>query len=317
MIATLVIVLIGLAMQFLFPGTTDSPFFLFVAACLILFGPTVGMPGRDKIREEDKGAMEINKWHTLSKDEQEDILQHIKYDTFGKLELSGLAKLFAALVSTPFVVIACIIGVFLTLDESYNLGALVFDIVCVPRAIFYMIYGCSPSDAKSGERAYHIGKKIDGISDVIRYEDSLRNCKANVQVQLTKKGESTDIRNAQVQIVPNTAIDNLLCAQISISENKVREDYFPYAYLVFVFKGPALAQKKAQQVRHKITDILHQDAPHFQLKAEVTDDNSVFVITKQLGACVYHTNIKDCEDLVAATDSIVRYFSKLDMSQYA
>lgn len=324
----LIIILIAVGIQFFTPVDEDLILWMPLAAGLLYFGPLFTARSSNRLRSEDKHAEVITKWHTLPDEELQSILTRITTERYGKINLPIPIKILSIFLRTPFVVIATIISIGIFFNDAPHLSALVFDIVCIPRALFFMVYGCSPADATKGFRAYQyeLDGKVTTIKSLLEYKSYQTDYQPQVQVELSKQGLTTDIRNIRCNLVPLKKMPSLLCAQFSITTNKVREDTFPYAYLVFVFKGQKLAsQKKSYNKnlpRHQrtsneikafyynIDQILENKAPNFSLEIKATDGNSIFVITKKRGSAEYHTNSVDCMHLAEATNDIFKYLSQ-------
>ncbi|MBR4985879.1 MAG: hypothetical protein IKY83_09080 [Proteobacteria bacterium] len=312
MVITLILLLIGICLQFLAP--LDGYFILILpAAALIIFFAPLAIPEFDRMPARDKRAKIITKWHSIPEKSRKSTFDRITSTKY-KLNLNPLERLFGILTDLPCVIIAAIISIIIFFIDCYHLSALIFDIICVPRAFFFIIYGCNPICRELEVDTYPLTSKIATMNFLLANKEKQTNYTADVQLELTKQGSITGIRDIRCNLIPKQDIPKLLCAQFSITENKVKERTYPYAYLVIVFKGLEFAH--CEPIRHQIAQILDRKANCFGLDIKEADGNSIFVITKYKD--VEYTTFKaDCEILVKATNSIFGYFLGTNLSKLA
>ncbi|MBR4985877.1 MAG: hypothetical protein IKY83_09070 [Proteobacteria bacterium] len=315
MIATLIIVLISIALQFFTPVDEDLILLMPLAALLLFFGPVVASPNKTRLSPDDKKAEVIKKWHTIPEEERKTALSRITSERFGKIALPPIIKILSIFIRVPFVIIAAIVSIGVFFNDAPHLSALIFDIICVPRALFFMIYGCDPADAGTGESAYpfEIREKVETVNYLTEFKGSQTDYQPQVQVELIKQGSTTDICDIRCNLVPKKDIPELLCSQFSITRNKVRDSSYSYAYLVFVFKGEELSFQHNNPVRNRIHQIVSIHAARFRLSVKKMDGNSVYVITKCNGV-EYHTDHDDCTALAVTANEIFKFLEKNNIS---
>ncbi|MBQ8035723.1 MAG: hypothetical protein IJ268_01900 [Proteobacteria bacterium] len=318
MIITLILVLLGIYFQFFCTTDPDILSILIpISAALIAFSPTLALPKRTRLKDDDKTGVFLNKWHTIPTEDIQNIFDRINSETFGKIELSKSGKLFSNFTGVISIIITVIICVILYMMDYYYACAIIFDIILIPRTLFYIIYGCSPEEAKDGTQAYNLSSKTETILHLLKDQENLHHYHPEVQLDLTKQGSATDIRDVRCNLVPQSEIPDFLCAQFSITQNQVNDSTFSYAYFVIVFKGEKMAQKKKKHAQNEISQILHEKAPNFSLEVNKSDGNSIFVMTKKRGSRPYHTDDNDCMRLSLAADEILGYLESDRFHRFA
>lgn len=82
---------------------------------------------------------------------------------------------------------------------------------------------------------------------------------------------------------------------VCISINNVMGVAYPYAYLVYVFKGEIHSQSLGEPLMQGIRDILASNNDYFSFSSQIQDGNSVYVITKsESTSYAYTTMVNDC-----------------------
>ena len=192
-------------------------------------------------------------------------------------------------------IICFFVALFFYSNEDPISAAIAIDVSFVPYALFLMKYGVAPGDAFNADSFKTNRVKIENLNAVSHILRS-SNVYSDVytvtgQLQL-EHGAHTRVIGAKCSLQYCKKYNDLLCAMISISMNKVQTNTFPYAYFVIVLKGP-----ENEGLTNDLHDILRETV--FSLEVKQDDGNSVYVMTKTSGYPTYFTRDDDIDVLLA------------------
>ncbi len=320
-ITLLIVVVVCVLLQFLTNFTLfDIHISFFAAAFLIFIPPFFSGSGANAIEDERSNGETCEKWRTVQLDECHDLFQRMKTERVNVVDLKWYDKIYAFFVSLGMLIFAAVISFFVLCSGDYILGSLILDIIAVPRALFIIIYDGTPHAVKHGKLATEgLDKKLKCVEDLIDscssfsegfvvQKISKSSMELQPQLKITKSGKCYSFSDIRLNVVPEDKIENLLCSMISISENSVRDVKYPYAYGVFVFKGTEMNADKSLSMA--INDILQSSSSQFVLEDKAEEGNSLYVILKRGGACEYHTNTFDCQELAIIMKKLCELFAK-------
>ena len=320
---------IGLILQFF----TWNAIAWVIGTLLIAFAP-YGQYGQKKQKPKKKSYKTLNerkndpnykeKWCTISAEQLETYIQSVQ--TCGKSS-SGFIEYFCgprSLSRIIWAVFAVLIGISMAGDENYQVAAIAFDSYFVLKLIANLFNGPETSDAISVPPNFTANS--EGATSIFKttHDESL----FQLQPQAFMRNDDGEIslRDIRFNIVSKNRIPGLLCAMVAMTVNSVRYSSYPYHYLVFVFKGTALAS--AADVERAIGNIAGNTAErdkidpddydaidafdaetHFSLDVKTDDGNSIFVILKSKKSYeAYTTTERDCHQLMNIATQTVRWF---------
>ncbi len=219
---------------------------------------------------------------------------------------------------------AIMVGIGLAGDENFQVAAIAFDSYFVLKLVANLYNG--PEAPSTIKPPLNFNANAEGATSIFKtvHDESV----FQLQPQAFMRNDDGDIslRDFRFNIVSKNRIPGLLCAMVAMTVNSVRYSSYPYHYLVFVFKGTALARDADVEraigsiaddraARSKIDpddlDALDEfDADtHFSLDVKTDDGNSIFVILKSKNSYeAYTTSENDCRMLMNIATKTVQWF---------
>ncbi|MBQ9395009.1 MAG: hypothetical protein IJU23_05770 [Proteobacteria bacterium] len=292
MIVTLVFILIGTLIQFVSPS--DITYYT-AFALIVIVPPIVAFTSDTKPAYTGET---IEKWHKLRPDETDSVLNEIKMPkAYNVLERNFLEKVFSFFCSIGMLILAILFSLGSALNEEFVTAAIFLDIIAIPRALHYVIYGKSPADLKAeGKTANPISEQLQAVDYLRSYDENptsigIDEQKFNFVTELKlSKSDTVTVTDIRLQVAMKKKYKNLLCSMVSISKNKVQSARFPYAYYVIVLKG-----NQPHTLAQELSSICQNSV--FRCEANMNDGNTVYVFTKKIGPLEYATNANDCASL--------------------
>ena len=321
--------IIGLILQFL----TSNEIAWVIGSLLIAFAP-YGQYGRKKPKKQKKSYKNLKerkddpnyseKWCNVSREQLEAYVQSV--NTCSKSG-SGFISYFCGSWSLSRIIwagLAIMVGIALVGDGAFQGAAIAFDSYFVLKLVANLYNGGNDlNDVKLPPKFNANAEGAESIFETAPNDDLFQ-----LQPQAFMRNDNDDIslRDIRFNIVSKNRIPGLLCSMVAMTVNNVRYSSYPYHYLVFVFKGTALAQDASIQQalsdiagdkseRSKIDpddfDALDEfdSETRFDLDVKTDDGNSIFVILKSKKSYeAYTTNQSDCRSLMSVASRTMQWF---------
>lgn len=319
--------IVGIALQvFSFTDMCSHPVAMCLGGLLLsILAPILGKLGQSKTPAFTGGLSEqpgTKKWKTIGLDKLNDVYAvqtsisnkksfldyflTIGTDT-GGIIFSVIMPVFAL----PFCIAWCSNkGINVDFVAILQIIILFWQHIFIRRAIFFMLYGKAAAQVFKKTRP-PVEKKFEVISPILNGIAN-RPVAFQLQPQVELRAEPngcamlTDIRFNMKFDAP---VPGLLCGMVCMSVNRVQQERYPYAYLVYVFQGAEHANRRGISLHEGIENILTANSDIFSFSTQIQDGNSIFVITKaSYTDRAYVTSPADCDVLMNVAKDIADFF---------
>ncbi len=296
-IAGIVVILIGVAFQFLWGASGWGDFF---GSLCVLLAPLFISPNSsysaDLFFATNYTSSDEKKTLTVAKPYSE-IMAAIKECRSSNHEMykagnKGVLKLITVMrivgvCLAIFMCICCIV-------DNPQLGAILTDLVFVPYFIFKCLFDW-PVDIYCPSETDHMINE-DVVIPIDKENPDNPYFGFQYKIDLARNAGHAVVKEVSPLFTLKKEIPHLLCAQLQVTKNWVRCTEYPYAYFVMVY--PEDRYGFVRSLEDKTISFIKEN--HYKFKTEVKKDDGNVILIVMLSAKAkpaYHTGKKTCRQL--------------------